>query len=79
VTAIFAFRWYHLPISQGAGWSWGPRSRERAFWAGVGVGTYVGGSDKVVENTRAADDLETGHADRQVSHDVGADGIHTTV
>lgn len=22
VTAIFAFRYYHLPISQGAGWSW---------------------------------------------------------
>ena len=44
----------------------------------MGVGTYVGGSDKVVENTRAADDLETGHADRQVSHDVGADGVHTT-
>ena len=45
----------------------------------MGVGTYVGGSDKVVKNTRAADDLETGHADRQVNHDVGADGVHTTV
>jgi membrane-associated phospholipid phosphatase len=41
VTAIFSFRWYHLPISQGAGWSWGPRSRDRAFWAGVGVGSYT--------------------------------------
>lgn len=39
--AIFAFRFYHLPLSQGAGWSWGPRSKDRAFWAGVGVGSYV--------------------------------------
>lgn len=42
ITAIFAFRWYHLPISNGAGWSWGPRSKDRSFWAGVGVGNYVG-------------------------------------
>jgi membrane-associated phospholipid phosphatase len=42
VTAIFAFRYYHLPISKGAGWSWGPRSKDRSFWAGVGVGNYVG-------------------------------------
>lgn len=45
VTAIFAFRFYHLPLSQGAGWSWGPRSRDRSFWAGVGVGNYVGSND----------------------------------
>ncbi|RDW88843.1 acid phosphatase haloperoxidase-1 [Coleophoma cylindrospora] len=42
VTSIFAFRFYHLPMSQGAGWSWGPRSRDRSFWAGVGVGNYAG-------------------------------------
>ncbi|KAH9204541.1 PAP2 domain-containing protein [Leptodontidium sp. 2 PMI_412] len=41
VSAIFAFRYYHLPISQGAGWSWGPRSKDRSFWAGVGVGNYI--------------------------------------
>lgn len=40
--AWFAFRWYHLPIRQGAGWAWGARSRDRAFWVGVGVGGYVG-------------------------------------
>lgn len=45
VTAIFAFRYYHLPISQGAGWSWGPRSSDRAFWSGIGVGTYVNHAD----------------------------------
>ncbi|KAL5349405.1 hypothetical protein ACLOAV_005696 [Pseudogymnoascus australis] len=42
VAAFAAFRYYHLPLSRGAGWSWGPRSRTRAFWAGVGVGGYVG-------------------------------------
>jgi membrane-associated phospholipid phosphatase len=41
VTAVFSFRWYQLPISQGAGWSWGPRSRDLAFWAGVGAGSYA--------------------------------------
>lgn len=79
VTSIFAFRWYHLPISQGAGWSWGPRSNERSFWAGIGVGTYVGGSDKTVENVGTPNDFETGPDDRQVSHHVGADGVHETV
>ena len=78
VTAVFSFRWYHLPISQGAGWSWGPRSSERSFWAGIGVGTYVGGSDKVVENMETADDLEARTANRQVDHDVGVDGGRTT-
>ena len=46
VTSVFAFRYYHLPINQGAGWSWGPRSRDRSFWAGVGVGNYVGSREK---------------------------------
>ncbi|RDW88464.1 hypothetical protein BP6252_00496 [Coleophoma cylindrospora] len=41
-SSLFAFRYYHLPINQGAGWSWGPRSGDRAFWAGIGVGSYVG-------------------------------------
>lgn len=36
ITAVFAFRYYHLPIARGAGWAWGPRSRDKAFWAGVG-------------------------------------------
>lgn len=37
-----SFRWYHAPIRRGQGWSWGPRSRERAFGIGVGTATYVG-------------------------------------
>ncbi|KAF4122608.1 PAP2 superfamily [Geosmithia morbida] len=42
VPAYFSFRYYHLPIHQGAGWAWGPRSSDRAFWAGVGHLGYVG-------------------------------------
>ena len=42
LTAYGSFRWYHLPISRGQGWAWGPRSRERAFGIGVGTGGYVG-------------------------------------
>ncbi len=34
--AYLSFRYYHLPIRRGAGWAWGPRSNDRAFWAGVG-------------------------------------------
>lgn len=41
-SAWFAFRWYHLPISRGAGWSWGARSWDRAWAIGVGVESYVG-------------------------------------
>lgn len=41
-SAIFAFRWYHLPITRGQGWAWGPRSSGRAFGIGLGVGSYVG-------------------------------------
>lgn len=41
-TAWFSFRWYHLPITRGAGWSWGPRSYNRTWGIGVGVGSYVG-------------------------------------
>lgn len=70
VTAIFAFRWYHLPISQGAGWSWGPRSRDRSFWAGVGVGNYVGSNPTHVA-TIANTDVEGTAGDRQVANDVG--------
>lgn len=40
--AWFGFRWYHLPLRTGAGWSWGARSRDRAFYTGFGVPAYVG-------------------------------------
>ncbi|KAL5113956.1 hypothetical protein ACEQ8H_008174 [Pleosporales sp. CAS-2024a] len=41
-TAWFSFRFYHLPITRGAGWAWGPRSYDRAWGIGVGRGSYVG-------------------------------------
>lgn len=41
VVSIFSFRFYHLPISTGAGWAWSPRSPDRAFWAGVGQSSYA--------------------------------------
>ncbi|KAH6895189.1 PAP2 superfamily-domain-containing protein [Thelonectria olida] len=47
VTAIYAFRYYHLPIQVGAGWAWGPRSDERAFWAGVGRLGFVGEDEEM--------------------------------
>ena len=31
-----------MPIRRGAGWSWGARSRGRAWGVGVGVAGYVG-------------------------------------
>ncbi|KAK7536002.1 PAP2 domain-containing protein [Phyllosticta citribraziliensis] len=40
--AWLSFRWYHLPIREGAGWAWGARSRNRAWGVGVGVLGYVG-------------------------------------
>lgn len=41
LVAILSFRWYHLPLSTGQGWAWGPRNRKSAFGIGVGVGNYV--------------------------------------
>lgn len=56
----FAFRWYHLPIRQGAGWSWGPRTRERAWGIGVGVRGYVGDEGWTSAVTGRRMDLESG-------------------
>lgn len=41
VAAVYCFYYYHLPISAGAGWAWGPRSNDRAFWVGVGRMGYT--------------------------------------
>ncbi|KAI0595006.1 PAP2 superfamily-domain-containing protein [Biscogniauxia sp. FL1348] len=41
ICAWFAFRYYHLPIRSGAGWAWGPRSHDKAFWAGLGSWSYA--------------------------------------
>lgn len=59
-TAWFGFRWYHLPIRSGSGWAWGARSRDRAFWLGVGRANYVG--NEGWESTKFArrGDIESG-------------------
>jgi membrane-associated phospholipid phosphatase len=46
VTAVFAFRFYHAPVGRGAGWAWGPRNNEKAFWAGLGSTSYAVGGRK---------------------------------
>ena len=62
--AWLGFRWYHLPIRRGAGWSWGARSRDRAFILGIGIPSYVG--DEGWESGKAVmsanNDLEGGGA-----------------
>lgn len=68
ITAWFAFRYYHLPIRSGAGWAWGPRSHDKAFWAGLGSWSYatdrkhwVRPGDEVEGMPRhRADDIELG-------------------
>jgi membrane-associated phospholipid phosphatase len=61
LSAWFSFRWYHLPIRRGGGWAWGPRSHNRAFAIGVGVGNYVGPEGWEREKN-ARRDIETGRA-----------------
>ena len=56
ISAFFAFRYYHLPISQGAGWAWGPRSPDKAFWAGVGSFSYA--TNRVHTTYRSGDEEE---------------------
>lgn len=56
IVAWLSFRWYHLPVSRGAGWAWGSRNPSRAFGIGVGVLGYIN-SD--TERT-SSKDLEAG-------------------
>ncbi|KAH8889530.1 PAP2-domain-containing protein [Thozetella sp. PMI_491] len=56
ITAFFAFRYYHLPIAQGAGWAWGPRSHDKAWWAGVGSYSYA--TDRIKGHYRGGDEEE---------------------
>ncbi|KAM5356257.1 hypothetical protein ACJ41O_002903 [Fusarium nematophilum] len=55
ITSFYAFYYYHLPIRAGAGWAWGPRSDERAFWAGVGRLGYAGTDAELGIDTRRQD------------------------
>lgn len=40
LSSILAFRYYHLPLSRGAGFAWAPRSEKKAFWSGMGKGGF---------------------------------------
>ena len=68
VCAYLGFRLYHLPIRRGAGWSWGARSRERAFWLGIGTPNYVGeeGFYSAAYAEKRRRDLESGRAQEPV-------------
>ena len=61
-TAWFSFRYYHMPIRRGSGWSWGARSRGRAFWVGVGRDGYVGDEGWLAKKSDGVKrrDLESG-------------------
>jgi hypothetical protein len=47
VAAYYSFRFYHLPIAGGAGLAWRSRTRDRAFWAGVGKLGYIGNTGEI--------------------------------
>lgn len=49
LSAYFAFRWYQMPLQQGQGWAWGPRTRDRAFGVRVGTGNYAGKEGSGIE------------------------------
>lgn len=70
IFAWFGFRLYHPPIRQGAGWLWGLQTRNRAFYLGLGVPTYVG--DEGWESAQAAksgrSDLESGVTTNEHGH-----------
>ena len=42
LSAYLGFYWYHAPIRRGAGWSWGPRSADKAWAVGMGVQAWAG-------------------------------------
>ncbi|KAI0530413.1 acid phosphatase/Vanadium-dependent haloperoxidase [Xylaria digitata] len=71
ITAYFAFRYYHMPIRAGGGWAWGPRSRDKAFWAGLGSWSYA--SDKR-HWLRADSEDELGHL-RMTGQDIELGGL----
>jgi hypothetical protein len=71
IPAVFCFRYYHLPISSGAGWAWAPRSEDRAFWVGVGKLGYrsTAANERVLEMTpnqkswKHSKDVECAHVE----------------
>ena len=50
-----SFRIYHIPVTRGDGWAWGPRSASRAFGVSIGTSGYV---EKRLP--KKSDDIEAG-------------------
>lgn len=67
--AWLGFRWYHLPIRRGSGWSWGARTRDRAFGVEVGIASYVGdeGWERATLGRSEGRDVETGRGEPAVT------------
>jgi len=80
LTSWFSFRFYHMPISRGAGWSWGARSRDRAWCIGVGRGGYVGlegwSSSRKSKDIEQARPLHGGNVDTRPTDDLVGPGRH---
>ncbi|KAG8164905.1 hypothetical protein KVR01_005180 [Diaporthe batatas] len=75
ICAFFAFRWYHLPVSQGAGWAWGPRCSDKAFWAGVGSFSYaMDWEDLTQEFSPVDEEAALGDKDRSMAS-TGSGGL----
>lgn len=59
LSAWYAFNMYQMPLGRGAGWSWGPRSGDRAFLMGLGTDSWA--SDEATrQNAAKRSDLELG-------------------
>lgn len=61
IAAYFGFGLYHLPIGRGAGRSWSPRSRDRAFKLNFGELGYAG-SIRVENRREELADIDSGPA-----------------
>lgn len=80
LTAWFSFRWYHLSMTRGSGWSWGPRSRDRAFGIGVGSHGYVDEERRFGTGSASglAEDLEMAPLDNLQNRGNANNGYHHT-
>ena len=57
-----SFRMYHIPVTQGDGWAWGPRSASSAFGISIGTSGYV---EKSLPRKKS-DDIEAGQANTDI-------------
>ncbi|SPN97816.1 related to diacylglycerol pyrophosphate phosphatase [Cephalotrichum gorgonifer] len=72
LVSIFSFRYYHLPISAGAGWAWAPRSPDKAFWAGIGSYSYATHKTSYARTPDEEEGIEMEH-----HHDPRTEGLRS--